>query len=68
MVKSLAQENRAEPRHSGSKTYVPNHHATMPLKLLYQRPVLVWVSPTGTPRQGLSASGLHEKWPLGKHW
>lgn len=46
MVKSLAQGNRgakAESRHS--KAYIPKHQVILPLNLLYQRSILVWVSP-----------------------
>lgn len=54
MVKSLAQGNsgaRAEPGHAGPKAYIPNHHVVLPLNLLHQRPILVWVPPKADPRQ-----------------
>lgn len=53
MVKSHSQRNngaRAEPRHSGSKAYVLDHHIMLPLNLLYQRPILVWIPTIADPK------------------
>lgn len=35
---------------TASKAYIPNHHILLPLNLLHQRPILVWVPSIADPK------------------